>query len=49
LDALEADREVSELLGESFVRSFAAYKRDEIERFRTWITDWEFEEYTNHI
>lgn len=49
LDALESDKQISTLFGETFVNAFLAYKRDEIERFRTWITDWEFEEYTYHI
>jgi glutamine synthetase len=49
LDALENDKELGDLLGEPFTRAFLAYKRDEVERFRTWITDWEFHEYTYHI
>ena len=49
LDALEQDTELADLLGEPFVKAFLAYKRDEVERFRTWITDWEFHEYTYHI
>ena len=49
LDALEADAEFAALLGEPFVKTFLSYKRDEIERFNTWITDWEFHEYTYHI
>ncbi|GAA1132940.1 glutamine synthetase family protein [Nocardioides aquiterrae] len=49
LDALEQDKELADLLGQPFVNAFVAYKRDEVERFRTWITDWEFHEYTYHI
>lgn len=49
LDALEQDAEMCGLLGESFVRAFLAYKRDEVERFRSWTTDWEFAEYTSHL
>ena len=49
LDALETNKELGDLLGEPFVKAFLAYKRDEVERFRTWITDWEFHEYTYHI
>jgi glutamine synthetase len=49
LDALRRDKEMSDLLGEPFVNAFLAYKRDEVERFRSWITDWEFHEYTYHI
>ena len=49
LDALEADTAFAEVLGDTFVRTFVAYKRDEIERFNAWITDWEFHEYTYHL
>ena len=49
LEALEADRELVEVIGEPFVNLFLAYKRDEIERFNSWITDWEFHEYTYHL
>ncbi len=49
LDALEADTEMTAVLGEPFVKTFTTYKRDEIERFNSWITDWEFHEYTYHL
>lgn len=49
LDALEADEEVRAVLGEPFVRAYLTYKRDEIDRFNSWITDWEFAEYTYHL
>lgn len=49
LDALEQDKEFGALLGERFTAAFLAYKRDEVERFRSWVTDWEFQEYTTHI
>jgi glutamine synthetase len=49
LDALEQDKELADLLGEPFTRAFVAYKRDEVARFNSWITDWEFHEYTTHI
>jgi glutamine synthetase len=49
LDALEADEEFRASLGEPFIKAFLTYKRDEIERFHTWITDWEFHEYTYHL
>ncbi len=38
-----------EVLGEQFVATFLAYKRNEIERFNSFITDWEFREYTYHL
>ena len=49
LDALEADTQMREVLGEQFVTTFLAYKRNEIERFNSFITDWEFREYTYHL
>jgi glutamine synthetase len=49
LDALEADAELREVLGEFFVTSFLAYKRNEVERFSRHITDWEFLEYAYHL
>jgi glutamine synthetase len=49
LDALEADSALTEVLGEYFVRSFLAYKRNEIERFERYVTDWEYREYAYHL
>ena len=49
LDALEADRELAEILGPVFVAAFLAYKRNELERFSHWVTDWEFREYAYHL
>jgi glutamine synthetase len=49
LDALEQDAALVEVLGEYFVTSFIAYKRNEIERFNRYVTDWEFREYAYHL
>jgi glutamine synthetase len=49
LDALEADSDFAELLGPRFVAAFLAYKRNELERFAQWVTDWEFREYAYHL
>jgi glutamine synthetase len=49
LDALESDHELAAVLGEYFVTSFLAYKRNEIERFERFVTDWEFREYAYHL
>ncbi|MFT4008666.1 MAG: glutamine synthetase family protein [Nocardioidaceae bacterium] len=49
LDALEADTDLAEILGPVFVSSFISYKRNELERFGQWITDWEFREYAYHL
>lgn len=49
LAALAADSEIVDVLGKPFVDAFTAYKQDEIQRFNSWITDWEFAEYTYHL
>ena len=49
LVALEADSELAEILGPAFVQTFLAYKRNELERFAHWVTDWEFREYAYHL
>jgi glutamine synthetase len=49
LDALEADRQLAGILGEYFVTSFLSFKRNEIERFERFVTDWEFREYAYHL
>jgi glutamine synthetase len=49
LGALEADTELGDVLGRYFVDSFLAYKRNEIERFERFVTDWEFREYAYHL
>ena len=41
--------ELADVLGEYFVTSFLAYKRNEIERFERYVTDWEFREYAYHL
>jgi glutamine synthetase len=49
LDALESDTEFADMLGRPFVNAFLTYKRNELERFDHWVTDWEFREYTYHL
>ncbi|MGW3965025.1 glutamine synthetase family protein [Amycolatopsis sp. NPDC005003] len=49
LDAIEADTAFAELLGPRFVTAFLAYKRNELERFSRYVTDWEFREYAYHL
>ncbi len=49
LDALEAGTELADMLGPRFVAAFLAYKRNELERFSHWVTDWEFREYSYHL
>ncbi|MET9129173.1 glutamine synthetase family protein [Streptomyces antibioticus] len=49
LDAFEADTALTGLLGKDFATAFLSYKRDEVERFRRHVTDWEFTEYGYHL
>lgn len=49
MDALEADTDLVEILGPVFVKTFLDYKRNELERFSRWVTDWEFREYVYHL
>lgn len=49
IGALEADKELTDILGPQFVNAFVCYKRNEIERFSQFITDWEFREYSYHL
>ncbi|HKS98695.1 MAG TPA: glutamine synthetase family protein [Rugosimonospora sp.] len=49
LDALERDTDLAGVLGDYFVGSFLAYKRNEVERFERYVTDWEFREYAYHL
>jgi glutamine synthetase len=49
IDALEEDKDLADILGPSFVEAFVAYKRNELERFGQFVTDWEFREYAYHL
>ena len=49
LDAFEADTELVDVLGGAFAKTFLTYKRNELERFAHWVTDWEFREYAYHL
>ena len=45
LAALERDELIVEALGRQLVETFKTIKAAELERFRGWVTDWEFAEY----
>jgi glutamine synthetase len=45
LDALAADDDLRDVLGERFAGAYLTYKRDEVARFQRYVTDWEFREY----
>ena len=49
IDALEEDKDLADILGPTFVSTFVAYKRNELERFSQFVTDWEFREYAYHL
>jgi glutamine synthetase len=49
LDALEADELLVDALGPEIVEPFVAVKRYEIERHRMHVSEWELEEYLQHL
>ena len=49
LDALETDDALREGMGPEIVETFLAMKRFEAERHRTWVSDWEIDEYMHHL
>jgi glutamine synthetase len=49
LAALKADRVMISAMGQKLVDTFELLKTAELERFRTWVTDWEFAEYSRRL
>ena len=49
LEALDADQLIAAALGAELVDTFKTIKGAEFERFRTWVTDWEFAEYAHRL
>ncbi len=49
LAALKADPVIISAMGEKLVDTFELLKTAELERFRTWVTDWEFAEYSPRL
>ena len=49
LEALEADSVIHDALGAPLVDTFRVIKGAELERFRAWVTDWEFSEYSHRL
>jgi glutamine synthetase len=49
LDALDADKLIGEAMGAELVETFRTIKGAELERFRAWVTDWEFAEYSPRL
>jgi glutamine synthetase len=49
LDDLKADPVLVEAMGAELVETFETIKLAELERFRSWVTDWEFAEYSHWL
>jgi glutamine synthetase len=49
LEALGADTVITAALGERLIETFKVLKAGELERFRAWVTDWEFAEYAQRL
>lgn len=49
LKDFKADTVLTDALGPELVQAFLALKDHEIERYRTCVTDWEFNEYAYHL
>ena len=49
LTALEEDAHLRDAMGPVLVDTFVALKRFELERHRTWVSDWELDEYLHHL
>jgi glutamine synthetase len=49
LDALKSDPVVVSAVGQKLVDTFETIKTAELERFRVWVTDWEFAEYAPRL
>jgi glutamine synthetase len=49
LAALVADEVIGEAMGPELVGTFKTLKEAELQRFRAWVTDWEFAEYSPRL
>jgi len=49
LDALGSDAVIADAFGERMLEMFGTIKAAELERFRSWVTDWEFTEYSHRL
>jgi glutamine synthetase len=49
LEDLKADTVLVEAMGEKLVETFETIKMFELDRFRAWVTDWEFTEYSPRL
>ena len=46
LEELKNDKVLCDAMGQELIQAFVALKEDELARFRTHVTDWEFREYS---
>src|ERR1700730_4677217 len=49
ITALDADETLRAAMGQELVDTFKTIKESELNRFRQWVTDWEFREYSHHL
>ena len=49
LEALAADKVIVDAMGEELVETFKVIKGAELDRYRAWVTDWEFAEYSPRL
>lgn len=49
ISSLLHDERLCQLIGEPMVNAYTAMKKAEAERFRRYVTDWEFNEYVYHL
>ena len=49
LAELRADEVLVQAMGAELIDTFEAIKMAELERFRGWVTDWEFAEYSHRL
>jgi glutamine synthetase len=49
LEALAADDVIGDAMGAELIETFQTIKGPELDRFRAWVTDWEFAEYTPRL
>jgi len=49
LEALGSDKVIADAFGDRMLEMFRTIKAAELERFRSWVTDWEFTEYAHRL
>jgi glutamine synthetase len=49
IEELKKDTTLCEAIGPEIIQNYTCVKENEVERFRTYVTDWEFNEYCYHL